>query len=413
MRDFFPMIVSAVFLILVSLGNYWGARLGPPAWRQHRGVRVFLKILPIGGLLCTLLWAVGTATNQATVLEPAAVGAVLAWLFSLAILLAWPLIIACDRLERWWQHRQQRAQAAGAPVDASRRRFLLSTATAFPALLMAASAGGVAQAFAEIRLPTLALKFKRLPAGLHGLKIMHFSDFHLGYYLQLDEVERLLTRVAGLSPDLILVTGDLADRLRLLPDLLRMLAALKPGLGVWASLGNHEYYRGIKTVRQSFGAGPVPLLCNEGVRLQHNGAELYLGGADDPQRLLRRDLTHFLKTTAAAAMAEAPASAFKILMSHRPSGFLPAAELGVELTLAGHTHGAQIGMNGRSLFEGWAPESFLWGHYRRGESQLYTSSGAGHWFPVRLGCPPEAPLIVLLPENEETPGPATAEVMTK
>ncbi|MDZ7265917.1 MAG: metallophosphoesterase [candidate division KSB1 bacterium] len=401
MRDYFPMMVSAVFLLLASLGNYWGTRLGPPAWRQQRVVRSFLKFMPAGGLLCALLWAAGTALEQTAVMEVGAAGTALASLFAATLLLVWPPAIASDRLARWRKARGGQSAAPTTAVDAGRRRFLLSTAAAVPALLMAAGAGGLAQAFGEIRLPAIRLKFKRLPAGLHGLKIMHFSDFHLGYYLQLDEVERLLTRVAGLTPDLILVTGDLADRLPLLPDLLRLLAALQPPLGVWASLGNHEYYRGIKTVRRCFAAGPVPLLCNEGVCLQHHGAELYLGGADDPQRLLRRDLPHFLETTVAAAMANAPAAAFKILMSHRPAGFLPAAARGVDLTLAGHTHGAQIGMNGRSLFEGWAPESFLWGHYRRAESQLYTSSGAGHWFPVRLGCPPEAPLIVLLPENEE------------
>jgi uncharacterized protein len=82
-------------------------------------------------------------------------------------------------------------------------------------------------------------------------------------------------------------------------------------------------------------------------------------------------------------------------MSHRPDAFDHAAVRGIDLTLAGHTHGGQIGMFGRSVFESYWPERYLWGRYERNGSQLYTSAGVGHWFPFRLGCPPEAPVIEL------------------
>ncbi|RKX73418.1 MAG: hypothetical protein DRP60_11930 [Spirochaetes bacterium] len=73
-----------------------------------------------------------------------------------------------------------------------------------------------------------------------------------------------------------------------------------------------------------------------------------------------------------------------------------AAELGVNLTLAGHTHGGQIGVGGRSFFDWVLPYKYLWGHYTKDNgSQLYTSAGIGHWFPFRLGCPAEAPVFVL------------------
>jgi predicted MPP superfamily phosphohydrolase len=86
---------------------------------------------------------------------------------------------------------------------------------------------------------------------------------------------------------------------------------------------------------------------------------------------------------------------FKILMSHRPDAFDYAASQGINLTLAGHTHGGQIGFMGRSLFDSYWADRYLWGEYRQGRSALYTSSGVGHWFPFRLGCPPEAPIIEL------------------
>ena len=78
-----------------------------------------------------------------------------------------------------------------------------------------------------------------------------------------------------------------------------------------------------------------------------------------------------------------------------PEGFDPAAKAGVDLTLSGHTHGGQIGFNGKSAFEPLWPDGYLWGGYRRGASSLYTTAGFGDWFPFRLGCPSEAPLLVL------------------
>ena len=84
-----------------------------------------------------------------------------------------------------------------------------------------------------------------------------------------------------------------------------------------------------------------------------------------------------------------------VLMSHRPDAFDYAASKDVHLTLAGHTHGGQIGFMGRSVFETYSSGNYLWGEYTLGNSRLYTSAGAGHWFPFRLGCPTEAPVIEL------------------
>ena len=102
-----------------------------------------------------------------------------------------------------------------------------------------------------------------------------------------------------------------------------------------------------------------------------------------------------LQQSVERALDGASQAAFTVLLSHRAQAFDYAADLGTELTLSGHTHGFQMGLGGRSLFESLMPERYIWGHYSRGESQLYTTCGVGHWLPFRLGCPPEAPLIVL------------------
>jgi len=82
-------------------------------------------------------------------------------------------------------------------------------------------------------------------------------------------------------------------------------------------------------------------------------------------------------------------------MSHRPNILPIAAKNNIDLVLSGHTHGAQFGFNNRSIFEKLYPKSYLWGKYQIDNTILYTSSGAGHWFPFRIGCPTEIPIITL------------------
>jgi len=165
------------------------------------------------------------------------------------------------------------------------------------------------------------------------------------------------------------------------------------------SLGNHEYYRGITDSIRIFTAGSIPLLVNQGMTLKVGLQNLFIGGADDPVSL-KSNITPFLKRTVEMTMKAAQPESFSILMSHRPKTLDVANDQKIDLILSGHTHGGQIGFNGRSLFEGMIEkEPYLWGKYKKGETQLYTSSGMGHWLPFRLNCPPEAPLIILKHRN--------------
>ena len=85
---------------------------------------------------------------------------------------------------------------------------------------------------------------------------------------------------------------------------------------------------------------------------------------------------------------------FKLLLSHHPDAFDQAADRGVDVVLSGHTHGGQINVLGRSLLVGWL--KYPRGHYVRGESRLYVTTGLGHWMPFRIDCPTELPIIELV-----------------
>ncbi len=162
---------------------------------------------------------------------------------------------------------------------------------------------------------------------------------------------------------------------------------------VVAVVSNHEYHPGIRRTLRAFERGAAHLLVDASTTVAVDGASLALLGIDDPLR--SRGAERFYRERVARAHVGLTSDAVRVLLSHRPEGFDVAAELGVALTLAGHTHGGQVAVSGRALVERPGVSRYPYGRYAKGESQLYTSAGFGHWFPWRAGCPAEAPLVVL------------------
>jgi predicted MPP superfamily phosphohydrolase len=273
------------------------------------------------------------------------------------------------------------------------RRAALGAATAIaPIVAIGTGISGFTTASAPPRIPRVRFAWRKLHPKLHGLRILHLSDLHLGVEKHVEDLEELFDALRDDRPDLVVFTGDVAENLRELGPALDATLRFAPRLGVYASLGNHEYFHDAEAAARIYAQKNVPLLVSSGTQVTR---ELFIGGADDPV-YVDRDPTPFLSESIASAMDGAPADAFRLLMCHRPEGFVPASESNVHLTLAGHTHGGQIGFNGKSAFERIWRDKYLWGRYSRGDSHLYTTSGFGHWFPFRLMCPTEAPIIELV-----------------
>lgn len=308
------------------------------------------------------------------------------WLGVIAMLFAAPIQWGV----RWWlrhNERLDRSARAGA-----RRQFLRHAAAALPAGAVAVGAAALT-GNDTTRIVEVPFKFRGLAPELDGLRILHLSDLHLGAGRTHQDLRALLDGLRPHPPDLIVLTGDVADKLEELVAALDIVTAFTPRLGVYAALGNHEYLNDIQQMLPAYQASSVRLLLNETASIPLGGATLFLAGVDDP--VFIGPAKPFYEKAISACAAGAPADAFRLLLCHRPEGFEAASRNGFHLTLSGHTHGGQVGLLGRSAFEVLLGMPYLWGSYRRGESRLYTTSGFGHWFPFRLNCPAEAPLVVL------------------
>jgi predicted MPP superfamily phosphohydrolase len=363
-------------------------------WWKINIIRKMSKGLFIPGVIGLGLWLLGHRYQMDMLGHIGALLTVFSTTLSMAMIITLPPAGLFNRLARIKKSENNNDLSKNKQIDKNRRIVLKSIAAGFPIAGVAMAAGGLTRAFSETELKIIQFKFNNLPSQLEGFRILHLSDSHLGIYKNLDDMEVLINDARDYNIDLALFSGDICDDLNILADVINITAQLKPKYGVYACPGNHEYYRGIKTVMDIFNKSVIPMLRSEGFQIDVDGTNLYVSAGDDP-RIMGRDVSDFHRRTVAEALNGAPSDAFHILVAHRPESFIAAEENKIDLTLSGHTHGGQVGIGGRSFWKIFSPKSYLWGHYQKNNSQMYVSSGIGHWFPFRLGCPSEAPIIEL------------------
>jgi len=301
------------------------------------------------------------------------------------------------------------------------RRYFFRTVT------MAAGAApflGVMYGYAAERLNyqvrRVEIPIAKLPPALDGMKIVQLSDIHLSGYMPRSQVRRAVDMANELGADLAVVTGDFITAAGdPLADCIDEIRNLHAPLGVWGCNGNHEVYaRAEKAAQQLFAQAGMKLLRQENAQLAFQGAAFNLIGVDyQRERTPGGVRQRMLSGAETLVRRDMP----NILLSHNPNSFNRAAEMGIELSLAGHTHGGQVqveildhrlsparfitdygaGLYSRPMFAA-APNARDARHQamaidpRAAMAQIYVNRGLGTvGAPVRLGVPPEITLIVL------------------
>lgn len=251
------------------------------------------------------------------------------------------------------------------------------------------------------------------PTGLR-LRIAALSDVHASNpFMSADRIRRIAQRTLELDPDLIVLLGDFVAGSRIVTsyvdarDWAPALAGLKAPLGVYAILGNHDWWE--DRTAQRTGENPIArraledvgirVLQNEGLPLRTGPNSVWLAGLGDQLAFLparRRDPSRRLGIDdLVATMAAVPADAPAILLAHEPDIF-PSVPARIALTLSGHTHGGQIRAFGYSpIVPSRYRNRYAYGHVRE-HTDLVVSGGLGYSIvPVRLGVPPEITVIDL------------------
>jgi predicted MPP superfamily phosphohydrolase len=300
-------------------------------------------------------------------------------------------------------------------LEPARRTVFRHAAYLAGSLPVLATAYGVMVGRRRYRIVTVEVPIPELPPNLDGLRIVQLSDLHIGDFMPRAAIRRAVDMANTLQADLAVLTGDLiSDGHDPLEDCIAELSQLRAPLGIWGCHGNHERSAGVEARAQAlFQRYGMHVLRQQCVEVSWRGGSVNLIGVDD-QRERRRsgDQPPMLHGIEALVRTDIP----NILLSHNPNTFERAAALGIELSLAGHTHGGQIrfALGKRQ----WSPACFITpfaaglyrlplGHEthtagseltpRRPTSAfLYVNRGLGTFgLPVRLGVPPEITLLTL------------------
>jgi uncharacterized protein len=260
------------------------------------------------------------------------------------------------------------------------------------------------------QLRKITLSFPNLPSAFKGLKIIHISDIHSGSFMNKEEVLKGVETINTQQPDVILFTGDLVnDRAGEMEPFKEIFSQLKAPMGVFSTLGNHDYgdyaswpsveekAANLQKLKETHAEMGWRLLLDESVKLEKNGASIGLIGV---QNISGKGQFHSYGNLQ-KAHADSTNQPFKILMSHDPSHW--DAEVikqypDIDLTLSGHTHGMQFGVEIPGFK--WSPVQWLYrqwaGLYETGVQKLYVNRGFGFiGYPGRVGILPEITLIEL------------------
>jgi len=251
------------------------------------------------------------------------------------------------------------------------------------------------------------IKFPNLPKSFHGLRIAQISDIHVGSFYNKKAVTKGIDLLLAQKPDVIFFTGDIVnDQAKEMDDYYDVFSKLKAPMGVFSILGNHDYgdyhsweseakkvenFENVKAIHAKLG---WRLLLDEHLYLEKEDERIAVIGIENWGKGFHQEGD----MAKAHAGCEAP---FKILLSHDPSHWdeqIRKDYQDVDLTLSGHTHGAQMGIETHGFK--WSPIQLRYknwaGLYKEDNQYLYVNRGFGFLaYPGRLGIWPEVTILEL------------------
>jgi predicted MPP superfamily phosphohydrolase len=416
------LVMAVILLIFLASQLYWFRRIAE--WGEklisNRQLRRALAgagaIIYILLFACQLAWRRGSGTSTHLTWEAAVFQAPFqAWVigsllgFAIAILF-W----TGDRLTRFaaWCYRKARAwrEAPSSPeapdlASRQRRQFLEQAAKVVSATPFVASAYGLLYGRVEIETTHQPIKLARLPKAFHGFRIAQLSDIHIGPFMTAREVRNCVSITNRLHPDLVVLTGDFITwDPATQDDVVDVLADLKAPFGLYGCLGNHELWAGVEnSITEMFARRDIRMLRNTAAAVPSQGETLNLIGVDYQSRRRfgppgARFVRQYLEGVGQLMIPDTT----NILLSHNPNTFDRAVELGIDLSLAGHTHGGQVTLE--FIHPDLSPSRLITyygrGRFEKRGSQLYVNRGIGTIFvPIRLGATPEITLFELVREG--------------
>ena len=408
----FGIVATAIYL-LIDLYVFWVLRgyLLQAGYRRAGWVQVGYLVLGIGTLLFFFFVPKMIQSGWWKPVGMTVFALGVAWFLARGVAALFFLVDDIRRVLHWGGVEAYRLVVPSATIESgvSRSVFLSWMGVVAGSGLLGSLVYGFGNKYRyEVR--RQPIRSPKLPGAFQGLRIVQLSDIHAGSFDDPVAVKRGIEKVMALSPDLIFFTGDLVNNVASeMEGYETLFAQLKAPLGVYSVLGNHDYgdyvawesaetkkanLDRLKSIHANMG---WKLLLNEHVRIQKGEHQMVLIGVENWS-----SRANFKKYGNLSIACEGVAAdEFQILLSHDPSHWeaeVSTAYPQIDLTLSGHTHGMQFGVELPGLR--WSPVQYVYrrwaGHYQQGNQHLYINRGFGFLgYPGRVGILPEITLIEL------------------
>lgn len=415
-----PFLVWSVLVIVFFASQvFWFRRIGElgeklissRTWRGAMGaaaVGVYLFLF-VYNFFWARRWPTTTSMNlRAALLEAPFYWWMVGSMLGLAVVI---LISTADRLVRsaLWIYRKavgaRRAVPLPNPVSPDRRRFLEQTAIALSAAPFVAGAYGLLYGRLNLETARKRIRLSRLPGAFRGFRIAQLSDIHIGPFMSETEIRKYVAITNELRPDLVVLTGDFVTwDPKTQGAVVEALAGLKAPFGVFGCLGNHELWTETEdSITRLFVARGIRILRQQSAQLHSSGEKLNLIGVDfQSVRGWRPRAGQWSRKYLYGIEKLLVPDTANILLSHNPNAFDRAAELEIDLTVAGHTHGGQVTLEfiHPSLSPSRLITDYVKGWFEKNGAQLYVNRGIGTFgVPIRLNAPPEITVFELFREG--------------
>ena len=400
-------------IIVAEVYGYVAVRtaFAPTTAAGRRGFALSYWLLTLG-LWALAIWSASTRHAGSSALKTYLLAVPLV-LLAAKLVVVFPMLLEdLTRLGRWAGRLASGSPATGAEAPPiTRSQFISRLALGLGLVPLVALIWGMLKGKTDYQVRRVTLRFPNLPPEFDGFKVLQISDLHTGSFGEenTEPLRRAVALINAQQADLIVMTGDLVNNVATeVEPHIPALAGIKSDLPIFSILGNHDYgdyvqwpsleakRENLQRLARNHAKIGWRLLLDESHTIQRGTAELAVLGVQNwsshPQFPKHGNLAQ-----AHAASGKAP---FKLLLSHDPSHW--EAQVvdyqDIDLTLSGHTHGMQFGVNLPHLK--WSPVQYSYpqwaGLYEQGRQKLYVNVGLGYLgIAMRVGFLPEITLLEL------------------
>jgi uncharacterized protein len=405
------LFVVSLASFLLDIYAYNGVKTWVSGWKSVRRQKIAKRsyLLFFVGVTLLFLAAIIFTTHYLTRFQEWALSLFLTFLITKLFFII--VLLLGDIVRFFWgifRRLFKPKPKTGEPFFPSRRRFIAEAGILLAAVPFTGFLYAIFKGKYDYRLHEVSLYFDDLPASFDGFTITQLSDFHSGSFDNMSAVTRGIEIAMAQQSDLFVFTGDLVNNMAWeVEPYMSLFSQLKAPYGQFSILGNHDYgdyaqwdspeekeanFEKLKQNHQKLG---YRLMLNENTVIRKGTDQLALIGVENWGRgfIQRGDIDK--------ALEGVDKNAFKILLSHDPTHWeekIRYHPTTIHLTLSGHTHGAQFGIETDKLR--WSPVQYRYldwaGLANEKDRYLYVNRGFGFLaFSGRLGIWPEITKLTL------------------